>query len=151
MRIDFFGLTFETPAVTFYLWSPWRCTDIEHRLFKSLQALPGAQIEKEADEIRLTLVEPRGWRAAQQALARVLKGWQEEATDVGDERRTWHWLLEADTDGDGFDHTGERLSMWGFLRMSLERGSPGESVKGEEVDLNGLGLRIWGQESGTKR
>ena len=116
-----------------------------------MQALPGAQIEKEADELRLTIAEPRGWRSAQQATARVLKGWQEEAADVGDERRTWHWLLEADTDADGYDHTGERLSMWGFLRVGLDRSNPGEDAKSEDVDLNGFGLRIWGQESGTKR
>ena len=24
MKVDLFGLTMEAPAVTFYLWSPWR-------------------------------------------------------------------------------------------------------------------------------
>ncbi len=33
MRIDFYGLVFETPRVTFYLWSPWRAAALEHRLF----------------------------------------------------------------------------------------------------------------------
>ena len=35
MRIEFFGLTFDTPCVTFYLWSPWRAAALEHRLFEA--------------------------------------------------------------------------------------------------------------------
>ena len=34
----------------------------------------------------------------------MLKGWQEEA-ETGSEKRTWRWLLEGDTDADGYDHT----------------------------------------------
>ena len=41
MRIDFYGLAFETPRVTFYLWSPWRAAAMEHRLFDAIRALPG--------------------------------------------------------------------------------------------------------------
>jgi hypothetical protein len=29
--------------------------------------------------------------------------------------------------------------------VSLERGGPGEADKGEDVDLQGFGLRIWGE------
>ena len=83
-------------------------------------------------------------RAALQAVARVLKGWQEEA-DPGSERRSWRWLLEGDTDADGYDHTSEPVSLWGFLRVSLERGGPGEPNKGEDVDLEGFGLQVWGE------
>src|SRR3954471_8762622 len=52
MRVDFYGLQFETPSVTFYLWSPWRAAALEHRLFDSLTGLSGVQVEKDADEIR---------------------------------------------------------------------------------------------------
>ena len=41
MRVDLFGLSFETPAVTFYLWSPWRASALEHKLLESLKAVPG--------------------------------------------------------------------------------------------------------------
>lgn len=74
----------------------------------------------------------------------MLKGWQEEA-DPGTEKRSWHWLIEGDTNADGYDHTGEPFTLWGFLRISLDRGSPGEPDKGEDIDLQGFGLRIWGE------
>ena len=40
MRVELFGLTMEAPSVTFYLWSPWRCAAIEHKLYESLKAVP---------------------------------------------------------------------------------------------------------------
>jgi hypothetical protein len=83
-----------------------------------------------------------------QTLARVLKGWQEEA-EPGGERRTWRWLLEGDTDAYGYDHTGEPACLWGFLRVSVDRGGPGEPDKGEDIDLEGFGLRIWGSSAGA--
>jgi hypothetical protein len=36
MRVDLFGLTMDAPGVTFYLWSPWRCSALEHKLFYAL-------------------------------------------------------------------------------------------------------------------
>jgi hypothetical protein len=147
VRIDFYGLAFETPHITFHLWSPWRAAEIEHRLFQAVRALPRTQAESGPEEWRVHLSDPKTWRAALQAVARVLKGWQEEA-DPGSERRTWRWLLEGDTDADGYDHTGEPLSLWGFLRMGLERGGPGDPEKGEDIDLQGFGLRIWGERPG---
>ena len=148
MRVDFYGLTFETPQVTFYLWSPWRASALEHRLFNTLAALPGMQLEKLPDESCLHLRDSKGWRAALQAMARVLKGWQEEAADAGSEKRSWRWMLETDLDADGYDHAGEPASLWGFLRVSVDRGSPDEPEKGEDIDLNGFGLRIWPQGRG---
>ena len=79
-----------------------------------------------------------------QTIARVMKGWQEEAADAGNERRSWRWLIEADTDLDGFDHTGEPTSLWAFVRVSLDLNRPGEAEKGEDVDLDGFGMCIWG-------
>jgi hypothetical protein len=146
MRMDFYGLSFETPRVTFYLRSPWRASALEHRLFNTIAALPGMVLEKLPDETCVHLRESKAWRAALQATARVLKGWQEEAADAGVERRSWRWLLEADFDPDGYDLSGEPVSLWGILRVSVDRGSPDQPDKGEDFDLEGLELRIWPQE-----
>jgi hypothetical protein len=147
MRVDLYGVVFETPRVTFYLWSPWRSAALEHRLFEAVRTLPRVVREEGPDELRLHINDPKTCRLALQAIARVLKGWQEEA-DTGSERRSWRWLLEADTDADGYDHTGEPVSLWGFLRVSLERGGLGEPEKGEDVDLEGFGLQIQGEGQG---
>jgi len=149
MRINFYGLTFETPGVTFYLWSPWRAAALEHRLYEVVLNLPRTQAETEPDERRLHVMDPKVFRQAIQSVARVLKGWQEEA-DPGSERRSWRWLLEGDSDADGYDHTGEPTCLWGFLRVSLDRGGPGEPEKGEDIDLEGFGMRIWG-DTGSQR
>lgn len=143
MRFEFYGLTFDTPRVTFYLWSPWRAAAIEHRLFEAIRTLPSAEVEEGNDELRIALTDSKSTRAAVQAAERVLKGWQEEA-DPGSERRSWRWLLEADTDAHGYDHTGEQAALWGFLRLSLDRGGPGEPEKGEDIELEGFGLQIEG-------
>ncbi|MGL4424124.1 MAG: hypothetical protein ACRCZF_25945 [Gemmataceae bacterium] len=143
MRIEVFGLAMEAPGVTAYLWSPWRCTVIETRLFEALTTIPNIEIEKEADEVRLHLNEPKQWKMALTNLSRVLKGWQEEATDAGAERRSWRWLIEGDVDANGYDHKGERSAFWLFARLSVERGGLGDSEKAEELDLNGFGLCVW--------
>jgi hypothetical protein len=143
MRIEFYNLAFETPLVTFHLWSPWRASELEHRLFHAVRAIPRTEAESKPDESQLKIRDPKTFKAAVQAVSRVLKGWQEEA-DPGSERRIWHWLLEGDTDADGYDHTGEPLTLWGFLRLDLERGGPGDGDKSEEIDLHGFSLRIWG-------
>lgn len=145
MRVELCGLTMETPGVTFYLWSPWRCTALEHKLFDSLKAIPNATLENAGDELRLHVAEPKGWKAAVQNLSRVMKGWQEEASDAGrEERRGWRWLLEADADASGYDMQGEKASFWIYLRLSLDRGGPGDAEKGEDIDLNGFGIQVWG-------
>ncbi|MBX9628315.1 MAG: hypothetical protein K2X82_31235 [Gemmataceae bacterium] len=145
MRVDLFGLTMDAPGVTFYLWSPWRCAALEHKLFEAVRGVPGAEVEEAADEVRVHVTDPKGWKAATQALSRVLKGWQEEASDVGkDERRAWRWLLEADVDASGYDMQGEKASFWWYVRLSLDRGGPGDGEKGEDIDLNGFGVQVWG-------
>jgi hypothetical protein len=147
MRVDFYGLAFETPKVTFYLWSPWRSSAMEHRLYQAVAELPNVKVEQATDEMHLHLTDPKTWRGALQAIHRVLKGWQEEA-DPGSERRSWRWLLEGDTDADGYDHNGERASLWAYLRVSLDRGGPDEPDKGEDVELEGFGARIWPTNGG---
>jgi hypothetical protein len=141
MRFDFYGLSFETPRVTFSLWSPWRASALEHRLFEAIRSLPRVESEEGPDELRVHLTDPRTCRLALQAVSRVLKGWQEEA-DPASERRSWRWLLEGNVDADGYNHTGEPACVWGFVRLSLDRGGPGEPDKGEDVDLEGFGLQI---------
>jgi hypothetical protein len=143
MHIDLYGLTLDTPKVTCYLWSPWRASALEHRLFDVVRQIAGVELEQDVDELRAHINEAKAWRQALTALVRVLKGWQEEATDAGRERRAWRWLIEGDTDDHGYDHAGEQAGLWVFLRLGLDRGGYEEGEKGEDVDLNGFGLRIW--------
>src|SRR5262249_3078949 len=104
MRVDLYGLAFETPRATVYLWSPWRASALEHRLFEAVLQVPGLRAEQEADEMRVDITDAKTWRGALQGVCRVLKGWQEEASDTGNERRAWRWLIEGDTDDHGYDH-----------------------------------------------
>ncbi|MCS7045589.1 MAG: hypothetical protein NZO58_04455 [Gemmataceae bacterium] len=143
MHIDFYGLNFITPRVTCYLWSPWRAAAIEHRLFDQVRHIDGIELEQDVDEIRAHLTDAKQWQQLLHAVARVLKGWQEEATDAGRERRSWRWLLEGDTDDHGYDHAGEPAGLWAFLRVAIDRGDYDQGEKGEDIDLNGFGLRIW--------
>jgi hypothetical protein len=145
MRVDLFGLTMETAGVTFHLWSPWRCSLLEHKLFESLKTISNANLELAPDEVRLHVLEQKGWKLASQNLSRVLKGWQEEASDGGkNERRAWRWLLEADVDASGYDMQGEKSSFWAYLRLSIDHGGPGELEKGEDLDMSGFGVEVWG-------
>lgn len=142
MRVDLYGLNFETPHVTFYLWSPWRAAAIEHKLFEAICQLPQVQIEKGPDELRAEVGDAKSVKQALAVVERILKGWQEEASDAGGDRRVWRWLVEADTDAHGYDHNGERAAVWAFLRLSLERNGPGETERAEDIDLNGFGFRL---------
>jgi hypothetical protein len=147
MRVEFYGVVMEAPRVTFYLWSPWRAAALEHRLFEALRGLGRATVEEAPDEYRLHVEDAKTCRLALQAVERVLKGWQEEA-DPGSERRSWRWLLEGDTDANGYDHTGEPASLWGFLRVTLEHGGIGEQEKAEDIDLEGFGVQVHGDATG---
>ena len=147
MLVDLFGLTMESPGVTFYLWSPWRCSAIEHKLFESVVSLPHAKIEREPDEVRLHISDAKAWKQAVQNMSRVLKGWQEEGVDANNEKRAWRWLIEADVDANGYDHKGEKAAFWLFLRLSMDRGGPAEDEeKAEDLDLNGFGVCVWGKD-----
>ncbi|MBX9681027.1 MAG: hypothetical protein K2X38_19900 [Gemmataceae bacterium] len=142
MHVDFYGLRLDAPKVTFYLWSPWRASALEHKLFDVVVQLPNVHIEKDADEIRAHVADSKVFQTAMTGVRRTLKGWQEEA-EAGRERRGWRWMLEGDTDDHGYDHAGEPHSLWAFLRLSMERGSLEDGEKGEDVDMNGFGLRVW--------
>jgi hypothetical protein len=150
MRAELYGLIFETPAVTFYLWSPWRASMLEHRLFEAIGHLPGVEIEKEGDEFRLNVEDAKTWRAAVQNIERIMKGWQEEAGS-GEERRTWYWLIDGDTDAHGYDHTGERACLWAGIRLCLDRSNPGEVDKREDLDMESFGVQIWRESESPAR
>jgi len=144
MRFELNRLVFETPRLIIHLWSPWRCTQLEHQLFHAVTQVKGVQAIEAADEQQLILRDERTTQQALLAILRTLKGWQEEASEAGGERRVWRWLIEGDMDEAGYDHNGEPASLWCFLRVGLERGGLGEPEKGEEVDLDGFGLEITG-------
>lgn len=150
MRIDIYGLAFDGPGITFYLWSPWRCSALEHRLFESIRAIQGVEMEQAPDELRLHVTDPKICKAAFQLSERVLKGWQEESSEGNGERRLWRWMIEADADSHGYDHAGEKASNWGFLRLLLERTTP-EGDRPEEIDLNGFGFRVWRADEENER
>src|SRR5262245_22343272 len=59
MRVEFYGLMFETPCVSFYLWSPWRSTALEHKLFEAVRGLPNTRREDTADELRVHITDPK--------------------------------------------------------------------------------------------
>ncbi len=150
MRVDVHGLQFEAPGATFFLWSPWRASQLEHKVFEALTQLNPSHYEEDGDERRVHFTDAKAMRAAVQAVARVLKGWQEEASDSGGERRVWRWLFEADTDASGYDHHGERACVWGFLRVAVDRGSAAEGEKLDEFDLESLGLQIWVEDENRR-
>src|ERR1043166_4355255 len=111
MRIDLYGMAFDGPAVTYYLWSPWRCSALEHRLFEAIKGLSKVEFENAPDELRLHVTDRKVYDASVQIMERVLKGWQEEASDSGTDRRSWRWMIEADCDPHGYDHAGEKASV----------------------------------------
>jgi hypothetical protein len=143
MLVDFYGLKLEAAQVTCYLWTPWRASALEHRLFDAVRNVPGIALEQEPDQVRAQIDNPKVWRLALTATSRVLMGWQEEAAEDHRERRAWRWLLEGDTDAHGYDHAGEPLSLWAYLRLAIDRGSPDDGDKGEDIDLHGFGVRFW--------
>ena len=142
MRLEFYGLVIESSRVTCFLWSPWRASALEHRLFEVVSELPGVVVEQDVGEMRAQLSDAKAWRSALNSMCRVLKGWQEEA-DAGRERRSWRWMLEGDTDDNGYDHSGEPACLWAFLRLAVDHGSFEDDEKSEDIDLNGFGLRLW--------
>jgi len=147
MRIEFYGLVLETPRVAVHLWSPWRASALEHRLFKAVEEVTGAKPEEGPDEFRIHVADAKVWSKALNAMCRVLKGWQEEA-DQAQERRGWRWLLEGDTDANGYDHNGEPAGLWAYLRLGLDRGGLEDAERAEDIDLNGFGIRIWPVKEG---
>ena len=143
MQIDFYGLRFEASRVTCYLWAPWRASALEHRLFNEVKQLPGVHLESSLEELRVQIADAKTFKQGLGHISRILKGWQEEATGAGKERRVYRWLFEGDTDEHGYDHTNEVACLWIYLRVGLEQGDFDEAEPGEWIDLSGFGLRLW--------
>lgn len=95
MQVDFYGLKLDAAQVTCYLWTPWRASALEHRLFDVVRAVPGVALEQEPDQLRAQIDNPKARRHALTAISRVLMGWQEEAADDHRERRGWHGCWKA--------------------------------------------------------
>ncbi len=147
MLVDLYGLTMSAAGVSFHLWSPWRCSALEHRLFDAVKAVPAAEFDPQPDELCVSVTTEKAWQAASKAMERVLKGWQEEASDAGTDRRSWRWMLESDVDASGYDLNGETACFWVYLRLALDRGGPNDGEKGEDIDLNGFGISVWKDEA----
>ncbi|MBI2805011.1 MAG: hypothetical protein HYX68_08520 [Planctomycetes bacterium] len=143
MQIDFYGLHFDASRVTVYLWTPWRASALEHRLFNEVKQLPGVHLETAPDEMRIQISDEKAFNQAMQNMSRLLKGWQEEATGAGKERRAYRWLFEGDTDEHGYDHANEVACLWIYLRAGIDHGDLEADEPGEWVDMNGFGLRLW--------
>jgi len=143
MQIDVYGMRFEASRITCYLWSPWRAAAIEHRLFNEVKQLPGVALETTPEELRIQINDEKTWKLALTNMSRLLKGWQEEATGVGKERRVYRWLFEGDTDEHGYDHANEVASLWVYLRLGVEQGDMSDEEPAEWIDMNGFGLRLW--------
>ena len=142
MQIDFHGLRFEASRITCYLWSPWRAAALEHRLFNEVKQVAGVHLETKPDELSVQIADVKMWNEAHANMARLLKGWQEEATG-GKERRLYRWLIEGDTDEHGYDHAGEVAGLWIYLRVGLDHGDLDEAEPSEWLDLQGYGVRFW--------
>jgi len=111
-----------------------------------VKGVSGAKFETAPDELRVHVTDAKAWKLCVQHISRILKGWQEEASEAGTERRSWRWLLESDVDTNGYDMNGDKATIWAYVRLSLDRGGPGENEKGEDIDMNGFGASVWGAE-----
>ena len=142
MQIDFYGLHFEASRITCYLWSPWRASALEHRLFNEVKQLPGVHLESQPEEMKVQVADVKTWNLAMTNMSRLLKGWQEESAG-GKERRVYRWLFEGDTDEHGYDHSNEVACLWIYLRVGLDRGDLDAEDPSEWLDMNGIGFRLW--------
>lgn len=143
MHIDFYGFRFEAARITCTLWTPWRATALEHRLFNEVKQLPGVHLESAPDELRVQIADEKIWKQALANMSRLLKGWQEETAGTGKENRVYRWLFEGDTDEHGYDHANDVACLWVYLRVGLDRGDLEAEEQGEWIDLSGFGLRFW--------
>lgn len=142
MHISFYGLRLQVERISVALWSPWRSSKLEHRLFDSVRKLPNVRPEPARDEEVLVISDELTWEAALQGMIRILKGWQEDAAP-GSEKRHWRWFVEGDSDAYGYDHGNEPFTLWVYLRLLVEQGMPSEDYKVEEIELGGLNIRFW--------
>jgi hypothetical protein len=143
MQINFYGFQFEASRVTCYLWSPWRASALEHRLFNEVKQIAGVHVESTPDELRVQIADVKAWQQGLVNMSRLLKGWQEEATGAAKERRLYRWLFEADTDEHGYDHANEVACLWVYLRAGIDTGEFEADEPSEWIDLHSFGVRFW--------
>jgi hypothetical protein len=148
MQINLMGLIFETPCVVVHLYSPWRASALENKLFENIRQIPGLVLEQSQDELIISIRDLKTWKIALDACVRSLKGWQEDA-DLGLERRFWYWHVEGDVDADGYDHTGESASLWVLISAVLERAEIGPDIsKIEPIEFEHFCIQIQGERPG---
>ncbi|MSR32499.1 MAG: hypothetical protein EXR99_13450 [Gemmataceae bacterium] len=150
MQAELMGLVFDTPAVVVRLWSPWRASAIEHRLFDQIRQIASGTVEEKPDELVLKIHETKEWNLAVGVCNRVMMGWEEEA-DHGTERRLWCWVLEGDVNMAGYDHFGEPASIWALVRVTLERPAIDPALPPvEHFDLENFGVEFQGRHGKKK-
>ncbi|MGF1578218.1 MAG: hypothetical protein ACFCD0_02520 [Gemmataceae bacterium] len=142
MRVELLGLAIETPKVSVSLWSSWKASQLETKVFNSIGQVPDLEKLERDDEMRLSFRTEQQWQAVMDRVVRVMKGWQEEAAGRN-EKRLWGWMIDGDRDAYGYDPMGEAACLWGWFRLFLERGDPGEFDKSEQVELQSLSFRFW--------
>jgi hypothetical protein len=143
MQIEIYAFRFDAARITCTLSNPWRASALEHRLFNEVKQIPGVHLETTVEELRVQINDVKIWKQALANMTRMLKGWQEEATGLAKERRTYRWLFEGDTDEHGYDHANEVACLWLYLRVGLDRGEVDDEMAIEWIDLNCFGLRFW--------
>lgn len=142
MRIQIFGLTFETPRVQFLLHDPWRATSLEHRIFENVRKAIKVTPDEDPEGLRITLDDQKLWKPAIQGVIRTLKAWQEEASPVIGEQRMWCFVVEGNVTSTGYDIHGNQACIHVYVRLGVVRGGPADGEKGEEIDLDGFNIQI---------
>ncbi|MEZ6138929.1 MAG: hypothetical protein R3B84_00015 [Zavarzinella sp.] len=143
MKLKLYGISIEAERVTYSLLSPWRASMLEHRLFDSIRAISNVKYEEADAELLLHISAEKPAHESLLMIERIMKGWQEDGSSTKQERRLWHWSLEAEVDARGNDTSGDPTSIWGFLDVSVERFQASEQDKLDEVDLACFSMRIW--------
>ncbi len=149
MRVNFYGLKLEVAKISCFLKPPWRASILETRLFDAVSQLPNIINECEEERLLIHFQDEACWGKANEAMVRVLKGWQEDA-DTAYERRRWRWVINGDTDLYGYDITGDRMTLWAYLEVTIDRADMEQDEK-EEYDLETFGLRFWPFASETQK
>lgn len=73
MLINLTGLIFETPCLVVHLYSPWRASALENKLFENIKQLPGVVLEQAQDELIISIRDINTWKLALAACVRSRK------------------------------------------------------------------------------
>lgn len=147
MEITFYQFCITTQKIAIHLYSCWRASQLEHKLFDSARTIVGKEPDRKDDSLVLTITAESTWNQLFQNWVRILKGWEEDAVP-GDERRRWRWVIEGDTDHYGYNHNGDNFALWVFLRTSIEHGEANAAESIDEFDLDALGIQLVPNKTG---